>query len=403
MILSGKKSICSHFCRLYSGWMLVAGLLLIGFSAKAATPLTVGAPSKTWTVPEIYSYDDEITWYFDMTGSGVAETQELYLRVWEPSEPDTGNYTPSPASSKLTYIGNFVWKITLTPTKFFNKTIEQIKARLATTGIGGYWMRLKSKDMTVTDIETDVFSVQPPTQKIADFKTSGVAVAVYPSSFKVDTLISIVVNLSKVYVNGNIGGFAGKDSVYMQSGLDNGLTVLADVNNQSTLIKTKMKKLDTNVFAINFRPYQYYEVAKDYDYSNLVFKLLSKDGIEGFSNASGELFMLGNASLPVISVFPQKFCQYDILTITRGNNEKWVTSVDYSIDAINNSGTSTKTITGSLSGNIVAMKISIDLNKEIGTQVNLEKLRLKISVKKGSIVASEKSYDLPIVPLTDLQ
>ena len=50
----------------------------------------VGTP-KCWTVPAVYTADEKVTFYYDVTDVGFPEGVDLYLWAWQPTEPDKGN------------------------------------------------------------------------------------------------------------------------------------------------------------------------------------------------------------------------------------------------------------------------------------------------------------------------
>lgn len=390
MILSGKKSIYSQLHRQFAGWMLAAGLLLIGLSAKAADPV----PAGTWSYPVIWNVDEQVTWYFDMTGTNFTAGQDIYMWVWQPSEPDAGNWASSSDFAKLKYEptkGNMVWSFTLTPTLYFKKSVTDL------ANFDNYfWMLLKSKDGSTV---TGAFNVMCPRVQIGTFKSSGVALQVYPTNFGIDTPVSILVNTSKSYVNGVVGGLSGKDSIFFESGINNFLDAhyLFDPNDISTHAKTAMKKVATNVYKIDMIPYQYYNISQSLSFDNLTFFLWALDGSKGTADANGKNYLIGNTNQPVVSYFPQKFCQYDILTITRTNNEKSASSVNYTITA------GTVSFSGILSGTTASVSASINLMEKIGSLTGLTKITLKINVVKGANTVEVYNSDLPLVPLTELQ
>ncbi|MFZ4582853.1 MAG: hypothetical protein ACOYM7_09410, partial [Paludibacter sp.] len=201
-----------------------------------------------------------------------------------------------------------------------------------------------------------------PRVQIGTFKSSGLAVQTYPANFNIDTPVSILVNTSKAFVDGTLGGLSAKETIYMESGLNKFLDahIQFDPNNATTHAKTLMRKVAANVYKIDMIPYEYFGVDQTLSFDNLTFNLWSADGTKGTADAKGNYYLIGNTNVPVVTYFPQKFCQYDILTITRINNEKTATSVEYAITA------GTKTIQGVMSGTSVSKTITLNLLKEIG-------------------------------------
>jgi len=365
-------------------------IALFSASLEAAEP----GPANTWTFPVIWNVDEPVTWYFDLTGTKFTPGQDVYMWVWQPSEPDAGNWTNSSDFAKLNYEpakGSMVWSFTVTPTTYFNKSV----ADLATFD-NYFWMLLKSKDGSTV---TGAFSMMCPRVQFGTFKSSGLAVQTYPANFNIDTPVSILVNTTKAYVDGVLGGLSSKEVIYMESGLNKFLDahVKFDPNDQATHAKTLMRKIAPNVYKIDMIPYQYFGVDQTLSFDNLTFNLWSADGSKGTANAIGNYYLIGNTNVPVVTYFPQKFCQYDILTITRRNNEKTATSVEYSITA------GTKTIEGIMTGTSASKTVTLNLLNEIGGLANLDKIRLVIFIVKGSTRVEVYNSDIPLVPLSDLQ
>ena len=69
----------------------------------------VGTP-KCWTVPAVFTADEEVTFYYDMTDVGFQEGVDLYLWAWQPTEPDAGHGGNSSDFAKLEYLGNNIYK-----------------------------------------------------------------------------------------------------------------------------------------------------------------------------------------------------------------------------------------------------------------------------------------------------
>lgn len=88
-------------------YLIVAVGLSVCFNTYADE---VGDVAKVWTDPVIYLYDQEVTWYFDLSGTGFSDSDELYMWAWSPSEPDVGNWENGSDFAKLEYIGGMTWK-----------------------------------------------------------------------------------------------------------------------------------------------------------------------------------------------------------------------------------------------------------------------------------------------------
>lgn len=351
----------------------------------------VGAPAKVWTYPVVYALDQEVTWYFDMTGTGFSEKQDLYLWAWSPSEPDAGNFDNSSDFAKLEYVSGMTWKKTLTPTKYFNKTVADIEAS------SGFWMRLKGKG---NEKQSDVVQAPWSVGDIKTFKESGEAVQIFPQKFYLDEPLSILVNAEKLWVGGTQSGLAGEE-IFFHSGLNNfvaGAIVEANMGNPDLVKKTKLTPIGNNIYKIDFIPREYYGVGEDFVMENIEFLFPTKDWAKVGTNEGGKNFVILAPGVPIpldpiFSFFPQKFSQYDILTLIRKNNEKNSQGLVYTITA------GTKTITGEFTGNKDEMRAYINLFQSLSTEPSIDKISLLVKDKNGAEIIKT---DIPLVPLSDL-
>lgn len=351
----------------------------------------VGAPAKVWTYPVVYALDQEVTWYFDMTGTGFTEKQDLYLWAWSPSEPDAGNFDNSSDFAKLEYVSGMTWKKTLTPTKYFNKTVADIEAS------SGFWMRLKGKG---NEKQSDVVQAPWSVGDIKTFKESGEAVQIFPQKFYLNEPLSILVNAEKLWVGGTQSGLAGEE-IFFHSGLNNfvaGAIVEANMGNPDLVKKTKLTPIGNNIYKIDFIPREYYGVGEDFVMENIEFLFPTKDWAKVGTNEGGKNFVILAPGVPIpldpiFSFFPQKFSQYDILTLIRKNNEKNSQGLVYIITA------GTKTITGEFTGNKDEMRAYINLFQSLSTEPSIDKINLLVKDKNGAEIIKT---DIPLVPLSDL-
>lgn len=106
------------------------------------TPAVTGIPGG------IYPLDQPVTWTFDLDGTIFDKSQELYLWAWDPVNPETiegrtGTFnTPSTDNvTKLTWVSDMQWKITVTPTVFYGKSVSQLQ----TSNPSAFWMLIRNK------------------------------------------------------------------------------------------------------------------------------------------------------------------------------------------------------------------------------------------------------------------
>jgi hypothetical protein len=179
-------------------------LVALIFPLAAFSQADAGIIKKIYSNPVIYNFDEKVSWYFDLTGTTFAETEDVYIWIWSPSEPDAGNFANSSDFAKLTYVGNMVWRFDLTPTTYFTKTIAEIKAS------AGFWLRLKDKTGTK---QTGVANV--PITDFSAFATSGKPFDYYPAAFTLDDPLSIIFNANL------LPAFADASTVHLHAGLNN--------------------------------------------------------------------------------------------------------------------------------------------------------------------------------------
>ena len=161
---------------------IIFTLALLVTSVLAFAQTELGNP-KVYTVPAVYCPTDEVTFYFDMADAGFKEGEELYWWVWQPTEPDAGNWENSSDFAKLEYMGDNMYKKTFVPVDYFfqNQTRFATKEELLAFmeqdwGEAGYWSRLKTKD---GQIQSGVFCVEHNRTEIADFADSGAEYGIF--------------------------------------------------------------------------------------------------------------------------------------------------------------------------------------------------------------------------------
>ena len=162
--------------------LLISLSFIICHLSLSVAQTELGNP-KVYTVPAVFYPTDEVTFYFDMADAGFKEGEELYWWVWQPTEPDAGNWEYSSDFAKLEYLGDNMYKKTFVPVDYF----FQNQSRFATKqdllafmeqdwGEAGYWSRLKTKD---GQIQSGVFCVEHNRTEIADFAATGAEYGVF--------------------------------------------------------------------------------------------------------------------------------------------------------------------------------------------------------------------------------
>jgi hypothetical protein len=94
------------------------------------------APTEVCTSPTSYNYDEEVIWYFNLTGNtSVIAGQDLYFYSWTPN-----GISPT----LMTYENNMLWSLTFTPTTLYDVTVADIE----TGGTGAFWGNIQNSSGT---------------------------------------------------------------------------------------------------------------------------------------------------------------------------------------------------------------------------------------------------------------
>lgn len=322
-------------------YSILLGLFLLPNLIQAQEE--AGDVTSVKSFPVVYKYDEQVTWYFDLSSTTFAENEDVFLWIWSPSEPDAGNWENSSDFAKLTYVGNKVWSFTLTPTLYFSRTPEQIAAS------AGFWFRLKTKTGTKQSGVAQVAYTD-----FSSFYNSNELIRPYPLQPTIDNGLSILFNANLA------PGFADATSVHFHSGLNNW-----DVKQEyqawlpEIVEKTKLKNLGNGFYKMDLVPKDYYPAPDGYVMENLVFLMVKDD----WAGTIPDQVIYAGAFIPPpppeFRYFPLQISKRDFLGIIRKNNEPGVNKLIYIITA------GTKVITGEFSGGVNEIKGFVNLVKEL--------------------------------------
>ena len=191
----------------------IVTLALLLTSVVAFAQEEVGNP-KVYTVPAVFYPTDEVTFYFDMADAGLTEGTDLYWWVWQPLEPDAGNWDNSSDFAKLEYMGDNMYKKTFVPVDYFFQnqdrfaTKDELLAFMESDwGEAGYWSRLKTKDGS---LQSGVFCVEHNRTEIADFAASGAAVQLFAGQKGEYTEKWVMNKPLSILFNGDVQTVGGK-------------------------------------------------------------------------------------------------------------------------------------------------------------------------------------------------
>lgn len=367
-------------------------LAFIAFALNLQATESVGTPGKLWTVPVVYAMDQEVTWYFNMNETTLSPGVDLYMWAWSPTEPDAGNWENSSEFAKLEYVGDGIYKKTLTPTKYYGVSVEDIESS------AGFWMKLKTKDGAY---ETEAFSVPWTVAEIRGFKDSKKPAQIFPEKFYINEPVSILINAETVWTGAVQGGLVDMSSIHFHSGL-NSFSEDATIEYQAwvpeRVEKTKFKPIGDNIYKIDFIPYEYYEVEEDYLMEDIQFVLPGTDWAKVGTDEGGKDFVFRAPGVPIppdpeFYFFPRRVSQLDILTLVRTNNEKNSKGLVYTITA------GSKTLKGEFTGSKTEMRAYINLLQELAGQ-SLTKITLKLEHLEGAEILTT---DIPLVPVSEIE
>ncbi|WP_449031339.1 hypothetical protein [Prevotella histicola] len=365
---------------------------------------------KCWTVPAVFTADEEVTFYYDMTDVGFQEGVDLYLWAWQPTEPDAGHGGNSSDFAKLEYLGNNIYKKTMVPTEYFHCDV----AKFEDANWPGFWQRLKTKDGSMW---SGVFAAPDSRSEFEAFKKSGAGIqffsgkksAGFTEKFALDDPLTVLFNPDVYKLGGKTMTELAKDADFVTFGVHSGLndwTVLQtlDVWRPAVLAKAGLKKLSNGLYAWNIGiPSEYYAfnpqdpgqadkptILADPDkkaafvLENMTYNVIKviKDaaGANQWGVNTGDQTQKAGQAVPypdpVFSVFPTRVSTKDILTLTRQYNGRTDGDLDYIIVA------GSKTIKGTMPGVRDKRETTIDLNKEL-QGVEASELKVTITNARG--------------------
>lgn len=352
-------------------------LLLLGFFMLPTfmqAQENVGAVGAISSFPVVYKYDEQVTWYFDLSGTTFTPTDEIYLWIWSPSEPDAGNWENSSEFAHLTNEGNMVWSITLTPTTYFNMTPAAIASS------AGFWFRLKTKTGTK---QSDVAQVNYT--DFSSFYTANQLIRSYPTQPTINKGVSILFNANLA------PGFADATTVHFHSGMNNwAVSQEYQAWLPEIVEKTKLKNLGNGFYKMDLIPEEYYpNIPNGFVMENIVF-LMVKDNWA--STIPDQIIYAGEfvpPPPPEFKYFPAQISKKDFLGIMRKNNEPGITKLIYTITA------GTAVVTGEFTGNVTEIKGFVNLPSAL---MNVNVNTIHVLVKDNT----DRTISDTVIPLKTL-
>lgn len=358
--------------------------------------------------PVVYAPDEEVTWYFDMTEKMQVEGEPFYIWTWAPSNPEDVLGTPdawnNPSDAcTLKYVGNGIYKLTMTPTEFYGVSAETLYANADI-----FWMNIRND--AKEDVTGSLQAPHPFNSEFQNFLDTGRDLQVYPSVFTMKDNISILVNISQLNISGQgIGSLVGKEfgNLHMHSGPNNFADHIVEANMgvPELVEKTKLKKVnfgDGTIYKMDMKPEEYYgitdeEVLGGYQMTNIMFNLPTTDWANLGVTAGGDNFVLTCGEVepepdPVFSYFPVRLSRLDFLTLRRQYDDG-LTNLDYEVTGGNT------VLSGSFGGTRQLRTVTINLLDGLKNEGDISKLHIRIT-RNGNVV---EERDIALIPVFQIE
>lgn len=399
---------------IYLMMLLVA--MTFAFTAQAGTGTKVGTPV-CWTVPAVYTPDQEVTFYYDVTDVGFPEGVDLYLWAWQPTEPDQGNGDNSSDFAKLTYLGDNIYCKKMIPTEYFHSTVDA----MSDENFPGFWQQLKTKR---DDLWSTEFAAPDSRQEwTAIAKNSDQGVFVYSGKkakgftdkWTLNEPLTFIFNPKVFTVAGatmdEFAKKAGFQGFTIHSGMDDRAYLQGvKVWIPGCMEKVAVQKLSNGYYSWSMTsPYDYYSwnyaddgskastgLESNYEPTNIAWMMVGIVNGDWGGTCPGQSTKAGQAVPypdPSFSYFPSKLTANDILTLTRLYNGKLDGDLNCKIVAGN------KELTGVLGGNRDKRTLSVNLLDDVEDKT-ISDLKVTITNKAGVVVVDTA---IPLVPLSEVK
>ncbi|HNW49663.1 MAG TPA: hypothetical protein PLG33_09830 [Prolixibacteraceae bacterium] len=353
-----------------------------------------GTIAEIWTQPAVFVADEQVSIFFDVTGTvldGVAESEGVRVWTWYPNNPDENWANPS-AKTKLAHVSGNIWRWDLKPTELYNLPADQISA---------FYGQLQNY------AGTKITSAFAPDQgnaitiySLATIKADEAIIDYYPKQFTQDRPLSILINANHTWsgceATPKQGELAKASDVRMHGGV-NGWDVQV-MNNTDNLSKTQLTNLGNGIYRKDIIINDYFGLASNYTVTGINMVFADKTwAYQGKGVNCADFYIAAPEKVeevtPTLTFFPQKVSRKDIFCIIRDNNESNVTKLSYTITA------GSITIAGDFEGNTTEMIAYINLADQLKDTVSLEKINVVIKNSTTGKVLSQT--DIPLVQLND--
>lgn len=349
----------------------------------------VKEPVIHWSQPAAFIPSEEVSFYFDVTGTKLEGENAIYIHSWFPSD-QTADVRPE-SELALTHIEGNVWRFDMTPTEFYERTADQIYES------GAFYGMLRTADWSKADVffTPDIEASQISIPDLTAIKGDKVIEA-YPANFTQDKPVSFLINAHNTWSN-NSGGdcvsgeLNNADQVVVHSGVNDW-----EIVTPSDQPQAKLTKIDDGIWRMDMILKEYYSLPEDYNLENINMVFASTDwqwqGIDIGCND----FKIYAPDIPIppppsLYFFPLKISINDILIITRDNNDRGQ-RLSYTITG------GDKTISGELEGAMTRQRAFINIAEQFKGK-DLSKINVLIKDQNEKVI-----YDgeMPLVEVDNL-
>jgi hypothetical protein len=354
--------------------------------------LAQGTIAEIWTQPAVFKADEQVSFFFDVTGTvldGIDEAEGVRVWSWFPNNPD-GNWSSPSDKTKLKHVSGNIWRWDLTPTQLYNLPADQISSFY---GQLQNWAGTKVTDAFAPDKNNAIY-----VYSLDAIKADGAIIDYFPKQFTKKRPLSILVNANHTWsgceTTGKQGELAKATDVRMHGGV-NGWEIQVQ-NSPENLAKTQLTDLGNGIYRKDIIINDYFGLADDYKLTglNMVFAN-STWAYMGKDVNCADFYIAAPTSIvePVaeLILFPQKVSQKDIFCIIRKANESYVSKLNYTITA------GTKTLTGTFEGTKAELVAYIDLSTDLKDVTGIDKFHLVITDNTNRKITDT---DVPLVQLT---
>uniref|UniRef100_S0DES6 Uncharacterized protein n=1 Tax=termite gut metagenome TaxID=433724 RepID=S0DES6_9ZZZZ len=360
---------------------ILSGLVLCAPTFLKAQKVTIADPSM-YTVPSIYTMDEEVTWYFDFGNSPQVDDKEpLFMWTWSPNTPTDPN-----VQVPLKDEGGRVYSLTMTPITFYRTNVQDI----LNNGESNFWFNIRNSDVSK---ETGTLSF-PKRDIVKDFVDGGKQMDYGPANFQLGSTLTILFNANLVD-----GFLPAPSTVHLHSGL-NDWSVLQEFQVWLPEIreKTMFRDLGNGIYEKHLVPQTYYGVDEEFEMENITFVVAKYNGNAADPQWAGtgpdmKILAPGVPIPPPANFyfFPLKVSQDDILIITRENNDRGQ-RLNYTVTG------GTKTLTGDMEGAMAQQRAYINIAGEF-KGMNISKLSVLVKDQNDRTIYEG---DIPFVTVDNL-